>query len=101
MDRPPAGLRDPARAGEFRLRGLSGSGLRGLAFGALALLSAVVLSVPAEAAKREVASSGGTGFAGQRNVVYIQGRGYWIFLKMRNSDRSVWRFSPDGLDWKA
>ncbi|MBI4376909.1 MAG: hypothetical protein HY549_10725, partial [Elusimicrobia bacterium] len=47
------------------------------------------------------ATNANTGYAGQRNIVYVPGRGYWIFFKATNSDRVVWRYSSDGLSWKA
>ena len=55
-----------------------------------------------QAAQRIVGDNGAnTSYVGQRNTFFIPGKGYWSFFKATNPDSSVWRFSVDGLDWKA
>ena len=59
-------------------------------------------AAPAQAAQKTLGTGGAsTAFAGQRNVLYIPGKGYWVFFQAANADRVVWRYSPDGQDWKA
>ncbi|MBI4057047.1 MAG: hypothetical protein HY399_05805, partial [Elusimicrobia bacterium] len=53
-------------------------------------------------AERTVGTGGAnTGYSGQKNLIYVPGKGYWIFFKATNSDRVVYRYSSDGIDWKA
>ncbi|MCM2304951.1 MAG: hypothetical protein NDJ72_09630, partial [Elusimicrobia bacterium] len=71
--------------------------------GTLALAAAAALSpVRGRAAERVIGDNGAsTAYVGQRNVIYIPGKGYWSFFKATNPDSSVWRFSLDGRDWRA
>ncbi|MEK7384626.1 MAG: hypothetical protein AAB262_15265, partial [Elusimicrobiota bacterium] len=61
---------------------------------------------PARPAERKITppvtgASAATNYVGQRNILHIPGQGYWVFFKATNPDRAIWRFSPDGQDWKA
>ncbi|MBI4669690.1 MAG: hypothetical protein HY747_11015, partial [Elusimicrobia bacterium] len=57
--------------------------------------------------EKKLGNSGtSTAFAGQRNVIYVNDeaasiKGYWVFYKEINSDRGVYRYSQDGLEWSA
>src|SRR5690242_3770962 len=69
---------------------------------ALLGFAALFAGQEAQAAVRTLgATNANTGYAGQRNIVYIPGKGTYVFFKASNSDRVVYRFSADGLNWKA
>ena len=76
-----------------------------LALRATAVLAAflALLPAPSSRAAQKVLGTGGanTAYAGQRNLIFIPGKGYWAFFKATNSDRVVYRYSPDGITWKA
>ena len=79
--------------------------LLGRALSTAAVAAALLALWPAPAARSapQVLGTGGsnTAYAGQRNMIYIPNRGYWAFFKMTNSDRVVYRYSADGITWKA
>ncbi|UPT74458.1 MAG: hypothetical protein M0D55_01585 [Elusimicrobiota bacterium] len=75
---------------------------RALAAAALTALTSLWPQHSADAATRTLGTGGAnTAYVGQRNVLFIPGRGYWAFFKSTNSDRVVWRWSLDGQDWSA
>ncbi|MDD5303639.1 MAG: hypothetical protein PHS14_11090, partial [Elusimicrobia bacterium] len=73
-----------------------------LAAGAFMAFAALWPLKGADAAQRVIGTNGAsTAYAGQRNVIYKPGIGYWAFFKATNADRVVWRFSVDGQVWSA
>ncbi|MFI5361788.1 MAG: hypothetical protein ACHQ49_07440, partial [Elusimicrobiota bacterium] len=80
--------------------GLLGRRARALGLG-LGLLFGAGLTARASQQTLTSGAGAGTDFAGQRNVIFILGVGYWAFFHAVNPTASEYSFSPDGSTWST
>jgi hypothetical protein len=74
-----------------------------LRLGGLVLALGAALTSLSFAAQQTLTTGSGVGtdFAGQRNVIYIPGMGYWAFFHAVNPTNSVESYSADGNTWST